>query len=287
MNKIGTEGTTSRILNEKNFHIKKHFGQNFIIDQNVLKCITDVSLVDNDTCVIEIGPGLGSLTEYLLKTAKKVLAFEIDKDLIPILKENFSDYDSFYLENKDILEVDINSYIDKYFPNEKKIYLVSNLPYYITTPIILKLLSETKRILSYTLMMQDEVANRICSKPDVKDYNALSVVIQYRARASKQLFISRNIFIPKPNVDSAVIRLDLYDNPPYSVKDEAYFFKLIRDAFCQRRKTLVNNLKSQGYNKDKVLKALEELGLNVSIRSEALSIDDFVNFANRLMELDK
>lgn len=286
MNKIGSEKSTSEILKTNDFHIKKHFGQNFIIDQNILNSIVDVSGIDKDTCVIEIGPGLGSLTEVMLKRAKKVLSFEIDKDLIPILERNFENYTNFILVNKDILEVKIDEYIEKYFPNEEKIYLVANLPYYITTPIILKLLSETKKIRSYTMMMQDEVALRICSKPDVKDYNALSIAIQYRASAKKVLSISRNIFVPKPNVDSAVIRLDLFDNPPYEVIDEPHFFKLIRDAFTQRRKTLVNNLKSTGYDKDKVLEVLEAMGVNPSIRSEALTIKEFSEISNRLIKLD-
>lgn len=167
--------------------------------------------------------------------------------------------------------------------NSKKIALVANLPYYITTPIILKLLSETTRIKTYTMMMQDEVANRICSKPDVKDYNALSVCIQYRALSSKVLNISRNIFVPKPNVDSAVIRLELFDAPPYKAKDEDFFFKLIRDAFCQRRKTLVNNLKQTGYDKTVVLDALTYLGLPEAIRSEALNVEEFVKLSDYLL----
>ena len=162
-----------------NFEFKKKFGQNFIIDQNVLKNIISASGIDSDTCVIEIGPGLGSLTEGMLNKAKKVMSFEIDNDLIPILTKNFEAYNNFILINKDILSVDINEYIATYFPGETKIALVANLPYYITTPIILKLLSETDKIKTYTMMMQDEVADRICSKPDVKDYNALSIAIQY------------------------------------------------------------------------------------------------------------
>lgn len=282
MKRIGSEKETNKIIEQNDFHIKKFFGQNFIIDQNVLSNIVDASEVTSNTCVIEIGPGLGSLTEHLLNRAKKVLAFEIDKDLIPILEENFASYDNFFLVNQDILTVNIDEYIDKYFKDETDIALVANLPYYITTPIILKLLAETKRIKSYTMMMQDEVASRLCSKPDIKDYNALSVYIQYRAKAKKVLPISRNIFVPKPNVDSAVIRLDTYEVAPYQVNNEAFFFKLIRDAFCQRRKTLVNNLKQTGYDKDKVLAVLNQLGLNVSIRSEALSLEDFVNLSNRL-----
>ena len=242
MEKIGSVEQTLKIINENDFYIKKKFGQNFIIDQNVLNAIVDASLIAKDTCVVEIGPGLGSLTEILIKRAKKVMSFEIDKDLIPILNHN-----------------------------------------YITTPIILKLLSETTRIKTYTMMMQDEVANRICSKPDVKDYNALSVCIQYRALSSKVLNISRNIFVPKPNVDSAVIRLELFDAPPYKAKDEVFFFKLIRDAFCQRRKTLVNNLKQTGYDKTVVLDALTSLGLPEAIRSEALNVEEFVKLSDYLL----
>lgn len=283
MEKIGSVEQTLKIINENDFYIKKKFGQNFIIDQNVLNAIVDASLIDKDTCVVEIGPGLGSLTEILIKRAKKVMSFEIDKDLIPILNHNLGQYDNFILVNEDILNIDINVYLDKYFSDSKKIALVANLPYYITTPIILKLLSETTRIKTYTMMMQDEVANRICSKPDVKDYNALSVCIQYRALSSKVLNISRNIFVPKPNVDSAVIRLELFDTPPYKAKDEVFFFKLIRDAFCQRRKTLVNNLKQTGYDKTVVLDALTYLGLPEAIRSEALNVEEFVKLSDYLL----
>lgn len=283
MEKIGSVEKTLKLINDNEFNIKKKFGQNFIIDQNVLNSIVDSSLIDENTCVVEIGPGLGSLTELMLKRAKKVMSFEIDNDLIPILKENFSLYDNFILINEDILNVDINEYLDKYFTSEENIALVANLPYYITTPIILKLLSETSRIKTYTMMMQDEVANRICSKPDVKDYNALSVCIQYRAKASKALNISRNIFVPKPNVDSAVIRLELYNELPVKANNEKHFFRLIKDAFCQRRKTLVNNLKQTGYNKDIVLKVLTDLNISPSIRSEALDVSDFVKLSDYLL----
>ena len=287
MNKIGTVEQTTKIIDSNNFHIKKKFGQNFIIDQNVLTNIVNASQINENTCVIEIGPGLGSLTEVMLKKAKKVMSFEIDNDLIPILSENFKMYDNFTLINKDILDVDIDEYINKYFPLEDNIALVANLPYYITTPIILKLLSETTKIRTYTMMMQDEVADRICSKPDVKDYNALSIAIQYRAKAKKVLNISRHIFVPKPNVDSAVIKLDLYDTPPYKATNEEYFFKFIRDAFYQRRKTLVNNLKSTGYDKEQVIKVLEDLNINLQIRSEALEINEFTEISNRLYSLTK
>lgn len=282
MNKIGSVDNTLRIIEENNFSIKKKFGQNFIIDQNVLNSIVSASKINENTCVIEIGPGLGSLTELLIKKAKRVLSFEIDKDLIPILNKNLGAYDNFTLINEDILDVDIDAYLDKYFQGESDIALVANLPYYITTPIILKLLSETKRIKTYTMMMQDEVADRICALKNIKDYNALSICIQYRAKAQKVLNISRNIFVPKPNVDSAVIRLELYDDLPVKATDEKFFFKFIRDAFCQRRKTLVNNLKQTGYNKAIVLEVLSELNIPQEIRSEALSVSDFVHISDML-----
>ena len=282
MNKIGSVDNTLRIIEENNFSIKKKFGQNFIIDQNVLNSIVSASKINENTCVIEIGPGLGSLTELLIKKAKRVLSFEIDKDLIPILNKNLGAYDNFTLINEDILDVDIDAYLDKYFQGESDIALVANLPYYITTPIILKLLSETKRIKTYTMMMQDEVADRICALKNIKDYNALSICIQYRAKAQKVLNISRNIFVPKPNVDSAVIRLELYDDLPVKATDEKFFFKFIRDAFCQRRKTLVNNLKQTGYNKAIVLEVLCELNIPQEIRSEALSVSDFVHISDML-----
>ena len=273
-NKTGTIESINSLLKDNDFFIKKKFGQNFITDTNVLSNI--VAKADIKDCdVIEIGPGLGSLTEYLLKEAHQVVSYEIDTDLIPILTELFKDYDNFKLINNDILKVDIDKELDELFDGKHKICLVANLPYYITTAIILNLLEESDKIKSYTMMMQEEVADRICSKPSVKDYNSLSVAIQYRAKASKVLKISRNIFIPKPNVDSAVIRLDLYEESPYKTKYEKEFFKLIRDAFSMRRKTLVNNLKTCGYDKDKVLDFIHNKALSEAVRSEELDVSMF------------
>jgi 16S rRNA (adenine1518-N6/adenine1519-N6)-dimethyltransferase len=273
--KTGTFEAIQSLLKDNDFFIKKKFGQNFITDSNVLTNIVNVADI-KDCDVIEIGPGLGSLTVHLLEQAHKVVAFEIDDDLIPILTNLFKDYDNFDLVHQDILKVDINSELKKHFDGTRKICLVANLPYYITTAIILKLLSETDMIKSYTMMMQDEVADRICSRPDVKDYNSLSVAIQYRASAKKVLKISRNIFIPKPNVDSAVIRLDLYDESPYKTIYEEEFFKLIRVAFAQRRKTLVNNMKQGNYDKNLILEFIHKKGFNEAVRSEELNVKDFV-----------
>ncbi len=281
-NNIGQSTITSKILKDNDFFIKKKFGQNFLIDQNVLSNIVSSAEIDNETDVIEVGPGLGSLTEHLANKARRVLCYEIDSDLIPILDENLKGFNNIRVVNQDILKVDINQDINKYFPDSKKIYLVANLPYYITTPIILNLLEATTLIKRYVMMMQLEVADRICSKPDVKDYNALSVAIQYRAEAKKVMHVSSNVFIPKPGVDSAVIRLDLFDKPKYNVKDEAYFFKLVRQSFSQRRKTLANNLAEGNITKQMVYDALEKIGLNKEVRAEVLSIEDFVKLTDEL-----
>lgn len=281
-NKIGKIDYTKKIIEDNNFFIKKKYGQNFLIDSNILNNIVNAASIDNTTDVIEIGPGLGSLTEIIASKAKRVLCYEIDSDLIPILNNNLSDYNNVNIINKDVLKCNVEEDIKKYFPQSNKVVLIANLPYYITTPIILTLLENTISIKEYVMMMQEEVADRICSKPDVKDYNALSIAIQYRAKAYKVMKVSSNVFIPKPGVDSAVIRLDLYDKPLYIPNDEKKFFKLVRDSFSQRRKTLINNLGNNGYNKESVKDALRLLNLDPSIRSEVLSVADFVNLSNLL-----
>ena len=204
-NKIGNKAFIDKTLNDNNLYAKKKFGQNFLKDQNILSNIISAADLDKDTLVIEIGPGLGALTERLCQAAGFVLAYEIDSDLIPILNENLKEYDNFEIINKDILEVNINEDINEYKIDFKKISLVANLPYYITTPIILGLLSKTDLIKKYIMMMQVEVADRICGKPKTKDYNALSIAIGYRAKATKCFNVPRTVFIPEPNVDSAVI----------------------------------------------------------------------------------
>jgi len=282
-NKIGTKAFVDKALNENNLYAKKKFGQNFLTDQNILSNIVLASECNKDSLVIEIGPGLGALTELLCESAGFVLAYEIDSDLIPVLNKNLEQFDNYEIINKDILEVDINEDINKYKKDYKNIILVANLPYYITTPIILGLLSKTNLIKKYVMMMQLEVADRICGKPKTKDYNALSIAIGYRAEATKCFNVSRKVFIPEPNVDSAVIKLDLYDNPPFKANDEELFFKLIREAFSQRRKTLVNNL-SNNYNKELILKMLDEFNIKSNVRSEELTIANFVDFSNYISE---
>lgn len=280
-NKIGSQAFVNKTLNENNLHAKKKFGQNFLTDQNILNQIVEASDLDRDTAVIEIGPGLGSLTERLCENAGFVLAYEIDTQLIPILHKNLARFTNYEVINEDILKVDINKDISEKLGKFKKIHLVANLPYYITTPIILNLLSQTKKIQKYIMMMQLEVCDRICGKPKTKDYNALSVVIQYRAMAKKVCKVPRSVFIPQPNVDSAVVKLQLYEVAKYKAKDEQFFFEFIRECFTQRRKTLINNL-SNKYDKNKVLQILKEINLNPAIRSEELTIEQFIYIADRL-----
>lgn len=284
MKNIGSIQNINRILKENELFAKKKFGQNFLVDQNILQRIVEVSEINSDVNVIEIGPGLGSLTEYLCQRANKVLCYEIDQDMINLLEKNL-EYDNYQILHKDILKANVNEDIATYF-DDKPVYLVANLPYYITTPIILKLLEETNRIKKYTMMMQYEVAMRIASKPNVKDYNALSILIAYKARATKALDVPRTVFIPAPNVDSAVVVLDLYDKPRVIVKNEDFFLKLIKGAFAQRRKTLINNLMQMNIPKDKALLALEKMKLDKAIRSEALSIEDFARLSDILLEME-
>lgn len=279
---IGNQRFINETLEKNKLDAKKKFGQNFLTDQNILTSIADASEVDSDTLVIEIGPGLGSLTEYLCQRAGFVLCYEIDNDLIPLLEDNLKEYNNFIVINKDILTVDINEDIKKYQNNLNKVYVVANLPYYITTPIILGLLSQTNLITRYVLMMQLEVADRICGTPKTKDYNALSIAIGYRAKATKVVKVPRTVFIPSPNVDSAVVKLDLYDKPMYQALNEEHFFRFIRDAFKQRRKTLINNLSSE-YDKEFISKMFNDNNIKLNVRAEELSIKDFVDLDNYII----
>ena len=282
-NKIGNKSFIDKTLNDNNLYAKKKFGQNFLKDQNILSKIIEAANLDKDTLAIEIGPGLGSLTERLCEAAGFVLAYEIDTDLIPILNENLQEHNNFKIVNKDILEVDINKDLIEYEGKYKKIVLVANLPYYITTPIILGLLENTKKIKKYVMMVQLEVADRICGKPKTKDYNALSIAIGYRANAYKNFNVPRTVFIPEPNVDSAVISLDLYEEPKFIAENEELFFKLIRESFNQRRKTLINNL-SRAYSKELINNMLNEFNIKQNVRSEELDIKTFVDFSNYIFK---
>lgn len=286
MLKIGTIQKTKEILSENEFFMKKKFGQNFLIDQNILTSIVNKAGIDKNVNVIEIGPGIGSLTEHLLENANKVISYEIDDNLIPILTKNFADYDNFTLIHQDILKADIHSDIQKYFHDDRPVYVVANLPYYITTPIIMHLLENVSEISRYAVMVQLEVADRITANKGGKEYNNLSVAIQYRAKVFKALTVSRNVFMPKPNVDSAVVVFDIYKDAPIKAKNEKLFFALVRNAFANRRKTLVNNLNAAYHIDKEVLgEMLTKLDINPQVRSEALSVDDFVRIAQEIEKL--
>lgn len=284
MMKIGTVNKTKEILDKYNLYAVKQFGQNFIVDQNILEGIVKAANIDKNINVIEIGPGIGSLTEHLLDNANKVLAYEIDKKLIAVLEDNFKDYDNFILKNEDVLKADINKDIDTYF-DDKDIYVVANLPYYITTPIIMKFLEGNFKIKKYFFMVQKEVADRIVANKGGKDYNNLTISINYRADCKKVLDVSRNIFMPKPNVDSAVVMLSLPKEKPYQVKDEEFFLQVVRLSFASRRKTLINNL-NNGLKlpKEKLEDILDKLEIRKDVRAEALDISDFIKLADILKD---
>lgn len=277
---------TKNIMNKYNIRANKRFGQNFLIDDNVLEDIVKSSNINKEDLVIEIGPGLGNLTEYILENAKYTILVEIDKNMIDILNDRFKNQNNYILLNQDILKINLEEYIKNIEIEKnmkfKSVKVVANLPYYITTPIILGLLSQTNKISRYVMMMQLEVADRICGKPKTKDYNALSIAIMYRATATKVIKVPRTVFIPAPNVDSAVVRLDLYDNPKYICKDEKHFFDFIRECFSQRRKTLVNNL-SNKYSKDFIVKMLNENNIKLTARAEELDITDFIKLSDYIV----
>ena len=286
MKKIGTINKTKEILEQNGFYMKKKFGQNFLIDQNILSSIVTKAGINKEVNVIEIGPGIGSLTEHLLENANHVISYEIDNTLIPILTEEFKDYDNFTLLNTDILKADIAADIKKIFNPEYPVYVVANLPYYITTPIIMHLLENVPEIKRYAVMVQLEVADRICANKGGKDYNNLTIAIKYRAEVHKALFVSRNVFMPKPNVDSAVIVFNIYDEKPYKVENEKFFLEFVRNAFTNRRKTLVNNI-NQAYHlpKDVIETVLVQNNFDPMVRSEALSIEDFILLSSEILKV--
>lgn len=277
--KIGSYNELSRVLEKYNFKIKKKFGQNFLVDPNTLTNIVEKANIDKDTLVIEIGPGVGALSQYILDKCGYLLAYEIDDSLIEILDETLSEYNNFEIINEDFLKADVNKKLKKH--NYEKIIVVANLPYYITTPIITKILEENIKVDYMVMMMQKEVAERLAAVKRTKDYNSLSVFIQYFCDVKHLMNVSRNVFVPKPNVDSAVIKLSI--NKKYKVDKEKLFFDLVRSSFQFRRKTLNNNLKK--FDNDKLKKVFKKLNLNLSQRAEELSLEDFVNVANELNKL--
>ena len=284
---LGNPKNTIEILNKYKFIFQKKFGQNFLIDTHVLEKIISAAGITKNDCVLEIGPGIGTMTQYLAENAGHVVAVEIDRNLIPILKETLADYDNVTVINEDILRVDIKALAEEY-NGGKPIKVVANLPYYITTPIIMGLFESGVPIDNITVMVQKEVADRMKEGPGSKDYGALSLAVQYYAEPEIVANVPPNCFIPRPNVGSAVIRLTRHKEMPVEVKDPALMFKIIRASFNQRRKTLQNGLGNAPelpYTKEQIAAAIAEMGLTPTIRGEALSLAQFAQLSDILGEM--
>lgn len=281
---LGNSGNTIEILQKYQFHFQKKFGQNFLIDTHVLEKIIREAQITEEDCVIEIGPGIGTMTQYLAEYARQVIAIEIDRNLIPILKDTLSSYHNVTIINEDVLKVDIRKLAEE--KNQgKPVKVVANLPYYITTPIVMGLLESRVPLDSITIMVQKEVAERMQEGPGSKEYGALSLAVQYYARPEIVANVPPNCFMPRPNVGSAVIRLTCHEKPPVEVKNEKFMFDLIRASFNQRRKTLVNglgNAANLNLNKEQVEAALKAMELSPTIRGEALSLEQFARLSNIL-----
>lgn len=283
---LGIPQNTIEVLQKYNFNFQKKFGQNFLIDTHVLEKIIEESGITKDDFVLEIGPGIGTMTQYLCENAREVAAVEIDKNLIPILADTLSAYDNVEVINDDILKVDINKLAEEK-NGGKPIKVVANLPYYITTPIIMGLFESHVPIDSITIMVQKEVADRMQVGPGTKDYGALSLAVQYYAKPYIVANVPPNCFMPRPKVGSAVIRLERYEEPPVKVKDEKLMFRIIRASFNQRRKTLANGLKNSAeldYTKEEIEAAIDALGRGASIRGEALTLEEFAKLADFLYD---
>ena len=281
---LGTPSATKEIINKYSFAFQKKFGQNFLIDSNVLESIIRGAEITKDDFVLEIGPGIGTMTQYLCEAARQVVAVEIDKMLIPILEDTLSEYDNVEVINQDVLKVDIKSLAEEK-NNGKPIKVVANLPYYITTPIIMGLFESGVPIDSITIMVQKEVADRMQTGPGSKDYGALSLAVQYYATAKVILNVSATCFMPRPNVDSAVIKLTRHKEPTVNVADEKLMFKIIRASFNQRRKTLVNGLKNSpelNFTREQVTEALVSMGKSESVRGEAFTLEEFAKLTDIL-----
>ncbi len=281
---LGNAARTKEVLSKYNMSAKKKFGQNFLIDSGVLDGIVEASGVTKEDCVLEIGPGIGSLTQYLAEAAKRVVSVEIDKTLIPVLNDTLSEYDNVTIINEDILKVDIESIVKEY--NEgRAIKVVANLPYYITTPIIMKLFESGAPIDSITVMVQKEVADRMVMGPGNKDYGSLSLAVGYYAKATAVMNVPPGSFIPQPNVGSAVVHLKRYEKPAVEVGKEKYMFEIIRTAFNQRRKTLSNSLSnnpSLKVTRQQVQDALTEINIDEKARGEILSLTQFARLSDIL-----
>ena len=281
---LGNGKKTAEIIEKYRFSFQKKFGQNFLIDSNILEKIVDSAELTEQDCVLEIGPGIGTMTQYLAEQAREVIAVEIDKNLIPILEETLGDYDNVTVINEDILKVDINRIVQER-NGGRPIKVVANLPYYITTPIIMALFEKHIPLQSITIMVQKEVADRMQVGPGTKDYGALSLAVQYYSKPEIVARVPASCFMPRPNVDSTVIRLERYDEPPVEVADESYLFAVIRASFNQRRKTLVNGLTNAGnlgVSRPDVEKVLAEMELSPTVRGETLTLEQFAELSSCL-----
>ena len=284
--RIADYSVTKAVLERHGFTFKKSFGQNFLTDTNILQKIVDTAEIDDQVNVIEIGPGIGALTEFLAERAAEVMAFEIDHRLVPILADTLSDFDNVTVVNEDILKIDLAQHIKNFKNPDLPIKVVANLPYYITTPILMHLIESGIPFSEFVVMMQKEVADRISAQPNTKAYGSLSIAVQYYMTAKVAFIVPRTVFVPAPNVDSAILKMVRRPEPAVAVEDESFFFKVSKASFTHRRKTLWNNL--TGYFgkteevKDKLTKALDQAGLSPSVRGEALSLEEFASLADSL-----
>lgn len=286
---LGNPQNTIAVLQKYNFSFQKKFGQNFLIDTHVLDKIIASAEITKDDMVLEIGPGIGTMTQYLACAAGKVVAVEIDKTLIPILEDTLSEYDNVQIINQDVLKVNLAKLAEEE-NGGKPIKVVANLPYYITTPIIMGLFENHLPLKSITVMVQKEVADRMQVGPGTKDYGALSLAVQYYAKPYIVANVPPNCFMPRPKVGSAVIRLERYEEPPVQVADEKLMFRIIRASFNQRRKTLVNGLKNSPeiqFSKEEIEAAIETLGKGASVRGEALTLEEFARLSNILSSVEQ
>lgn len=288
MKDIATPVRTKAIMEKHGFSFKKSLGQNFLIDLNILNRIVDFAELTENSGAIEIGPGIGALTEQLAKRAKRVVAFEIDQRLLPILQETLEPYPHVKVIHEDVLKANVKQVIAEEFEDGQDLMVVANLPYYVTTPIIMKLLTDQLPIRGIVCMLQKEVADRIAASPGTKDYGSLSIAIQYYMEAKTVMIVPKTVFIPQPNVDSAVIRLTKRPEPAVRVTNEEFFFSVVRASFAQRRKTIFNNLSShfaQKIEKPNIEMALHAAGIDPKRRGETLSIEEFGKLSDELLSL--
>lgn len=286
--RIADYSVTRAVLERHGFTFKKSFGQNFLTDTNILQKIVDTAEIDENVNVIEIGPGIGALTEFLAENAAEVMAFEIDDRLVPILADTLRDFDNVRVVNEDILKSDLQARIKEFANPNLPIKVVANLPYYITTPILMHLIESGIPFSEFVVMMQREVADRISAQPNSKSYGSLSIAVQYYMTAKVAFIVPRTVFVPAPNVDSAILKMVRRDQPAVGVKDEAFFFKVSKASFTHRRKTLWNNLTSyfgkSNEVKTKLESALDNAELSPSVRGEALDLQEFAHLADSLYD---